>query len=79
MLAGAGADLVMAGVAIMVGVMLVMVMVMAGVTDMVMVTDMDTAGVIQDMVITLLIIQVITQVITKEPLTGNDMPIIQAE
>jgi hypothetical protein len=77
----AGADLAMAGAAITVGVMLATVTVMVGAMDMDMVTDGD--GVIQDMVITHLIIRDIilhtTQATTKELLMEKDMPIIQVE
>ena len=74
----------MDGVAFTVGVILVMLMVMdedTHVGDMDMVMDGVTRdGVIRDGAITLLIIQdiilLIIQVITKEPLTENDMLII---
>lgn len=75
----AGVDLVMDGVAIMAGVILVMDMVMAGDTqdgDMVMDGVIIPVGVIQDGVIIQGIILHIIQVITRDPLTENDMLII---
>jgi len=81
----AGADLVLAGVAITDGVMHVMVMVMDGaIQDGATAMDGVTQdGVTQDGVITRLITQVIIlhiiQAITKDPLTENDMLIILAE